>query len=63
MSSNFPPQIIRSKECKSLTALSWSSYGSTSTLALMLFTTTMNLWKKASMDSPGRWVKLSYSLR
>jgi hypothetical protein len=40
--------------CKSFTALSWSSYGRTSTLAIMLFTTTVNCWNKASTDSLGR---------
>jgi hypothetical protein len=39
--STFPLHMVRSRECKSLTALSWSSYGSTTTLALMLFTITM----------------------
>jgi hypothetical protein len=38
IASTFPLHMVRSRECKSLTALSWSSYGSTTTLALMSFT-------------------------
>jgi hypothetical protein len=41
MTSTFPLHTVRSREYKSLTALSWSSYGSTTTLALMLFTITV----------------------
>jgi hypothetical protein len=41
MASTFPLYTVRSRECKSLTALSWSSYGSAATLALMLFSITM----------------------
>jgi hypothetical protein len=41
MASTFPLHTVRSRECKSLTALSWSSYGSTATLALVLFTITV----------------------
>jgi hypothetical protein len=41
MASTFPPHTVQSRECKSLIALSWSSYGSTTTLALMLFTITV----------------------
>jgi hypothetical protein len=42
MASNFSLYTVRSRECKSLIALSWSSYGSTPTLALMLFIITVN---------------------
>jgi hypothetical protein len=42
MSSTFPSHMLRSRACKSFTALSWSSYERTSTLALTLFTTTVN---------------------
>jgi hypothetical protein len=41
MASTFPLHMIRSRECKSLTALSWSSYGSKATLAFMLFMITV----------------------
>jgi hypothetical protein len=60
--STFPSHTVRSNECKNFTALSWSSYGSTSPLALMLFTTTVNYWKRPSADSLGWCVKFSYSL-
>jgi hypothetical protein len=43
MASTFPLHMLRSRECKSLTAMSWSSYGSTTTLALMLFSITVKL--------------------
>jgi hypothetical protein len=41
MASTFSLHTVRSKECRSWTALSWSSYGSMDTLALMLFTITV----------------------
>jgi hypothetical protein len=43
MASTFSLHMVRSRECRSLIALSWSSYGSMATLALRLFTITVNL--------------------
>jgi hypothetical protein len=61
MASTFPSYTVWSSACKSFTTLSWSSYGRTSTLAFMLFTTTVNCWNRASIDSLGRCVKFLYS--